>query len=133
MNILFIKCAEMNFIISNFKLTFCYSASIANIILIATLSLTFMSNTNQFPFLVQLDNNHFAKALSPKYPEVGFSSSPEGPTILDPYLKAEVVFKGLKYPTSMAFIGPNDILVTEKDSGTVTKNPKWNRSATTFA
>jgi len=29
-------------------------------------------------------------------------------------LKAEVVFQGLKFPTSMAFLGPNDILVLEK-------------------
>ncbi len=119
MNVLFIKCAEMNFIISLSSLTFCYSASIANIILIATLSLAFMSNTNEFPFLVQLDNNHFAKALATKYPEVGLLSSATGPTISDPDLKAEVVFKGLKYPTSMTFLGPNDILVTEKDAGTV--------------
>jgi glucose/arabinose dehydrogenase len=42
-----------------------------------------------------------------------------GPTINDPNLKAEVVFKGLKIPTSMAFLGPNDILVLEKNSGDV--------------
>ena len=29
-----------------------------------------------------------------------------GPTINDPNLKAEVIFKGLKIPTSMAFLGP---------------------------
>jgi aldose sugar dehydrogenase len=34
-------------------------------------------------------------------------------------LKAEVVFKGLNFPTSMAFLGPNDILVLEKNNGTV--------------
>jgi len=42
-----------------------------------------------------------------------------GPAINDPNLKAEVVFKGLKIPTSMAFLGPNDILVLEKNSGNV--------------
>ena len=62
--------------------------------------------------------SHLAKALSSKYPEVGLPS-PKGPTILDPHLKAEVVFRGLRYPTSMAFLGPNDMLVTEKDAGTV--------------
>jgi aldose sugar dehydrogenase len=41
-----------------------------------------------------------------------------GPTINDPNLKAEVIFKGL-IPTSMAFLGPNDILVLEKNSGNV--------------
>jgi aldose sugar dehydrogenase len=42
-----------------------------------------------------------------------------GPAINDPNLKAEVIFKGLKIPTSMAFLGPNDILVLEKNSGNV--------------
>jgi aldose sugar dehydrogenase len=45
--------------------------------------------------------------------------SPEGPIINDPNLVAQVVFKGLKAPTSMAFLGPNDILVLEKNEGTV--------------
>ena len=45
--------------------------------------------------------------------------SPEGPIINDPNLVAQVVFKGLKGPTSMAFLGPNDILVLEKNEGTV--------------
>ena len=44
---------------------------------------------------------------------------PEGPIIKDSSLKAEVVFEGLTSPTSMAFVGPNDILVLEKDKGTV--------------
>jgi aldose sugar dehydrogenase len=42
-----------------------------------------------------------------------------GPSLNDPNLKAEVIFKGLEKPTSMAFLGPNDILVLEKDKGTV--------------
>ncbi len=45
----------------------------------------------------------------------------EGPIIEDPNLSAKVVFTGLKFPTTMAFIGPNDILVLEKDKGTVNR------------
>ena len=45
--------------------------------------------------------------------------SAQGPTINDPNLKAEVVFTGLRLATSMAFLGTNDILVLQKDSGTV--------------
>src|ERR687883_308718 len=42
------------------------------------------------------------------------------PTIAkDPNLKVELVTQGLRSPTSMAFLGPNDILVMEKESGTV--------------
>jgi glucose/arabinose dehydrogenase len=41
------------------------------------------------------------------------------PTINDPNLKVEEISKGLKFPTSMAFLGPKDILVLEKNNGTV--------------
>ncbi|MGB7954984.1 MAG: hypothetical protein WCF23_13475, partial [Candidatus Nitrosopolaris sp.] len=44
-----------------------------------------------------------------------------GPTVNDPNLKVEIVAKGLEVPTSMAFIGPNDILVLEKNTGTVVR------------
>jgi glucose/arabinose dehydrogenase len=52
------------------------------------------------------------------YPESALPSS-LGPVIKDPTLRAEVVFRGLTYATDMAFLGPNDILVTEKDTGDV--------------
>lgn len=73
---------------------------------------------NKFPYFVQHDPSHSAKALPTKYPEVGLPS-PKGPMIVDPHLRVEVVVRGLRYPTSMAFLGPNDMLVTEKDAGTV--------------
>jgi aldose sugar dehydrogenase len=41
------------------------------------------------------------------------------PKITDPNIKVEVLFKGLKFPTSMAFLGPNDLLVLEKNEGMV--------------
>jgi aldose sugar dehydrogenase len=42
-----------------------------------------------------------------------------GLIINDSNLKAEVVARGLKFPTNMAFLGPNDILVNEKLNGKV--------------
>src|SRR5919198_140680 len=42
-----------------------------------------------------------------------------GPTLNDPNLKVEQIFTGHKFLTSMAFLGPNDILVLEKDTGIV--------------
>jgi aldose sugar dehydrogenase len=42
-----------------------------------------------------------------------------GIVINDTNLKAEVVATGLRFPTTMAFLGPNDILVLEKNNGTV--------------
>jgi aldose sugar dehydrogenase len=94
------------------------SSCLVTIIFIAVLTLASVSTANKFPYIMQYDCSHLAKALSPKYPEVDLPS-PKGPTILDPNLKAELVFRGLRYPTSMAFLGSNDILVTEKDAGTV--------------
>ena len=41
------------------------------------------------------------------------------PIINDPNLKADLVANGLELPTGMAFLGPNDILVIEKEKGTV--------------
>ncbi len=41
------------------------------------------------------------------------------PTIDDPNLRLELVSEGLQLPTQLAFVGPDDILVLEKDKGTV--------------
>jgi aldose sugar dehydrogenase len=41
------------------------------------------------------------------------------PIVADPNLKTESVARGLAYPTSMAFLGPEDILVTENKAGRV--------------
>jgi glucose/arabinose dehydrogenase len=41
------------------------------------------------------------------------------PTINDAKLRVEVLFEELEFPTSMAFLGPNDIIVLEKNSGTI--------------
>jgi aldose sugar dehydrogenase len=62
---------------------------------------------------IQIGNYFAYAAYSKATPSAG------GPTINDPKLKAEVVFTGLRLPTSMAFLGPNDILVLQKDYGTV--------------
>lgn len=45
--------------------------------------------------------------------------APEGPTIKDENLVVEKITDGLEIPTSMAFLGPNDLLVTEKETGRV--------------
>lgn len=49
-----------------------------------------------------------------------FSDSGD-PELADPSLKIEEVASGLDTPTTMAFLGPNDILVLEKDKGTVNR------------
>ena len=43
----------------------------------------------------------------------------EGPKIIDPDLKAQLVFEGVGFFSNMAFLGPDDILVIDKNEGTV--------------
>jgi len=43
----------------------------------------------------------------------------EGIVISDPNLKLELLTSGLDFPTTMAFLGPNDFLILEKDTGLV--------------
>jgi glucose/arabinose dehydrogenase len=48
-----------------------------------------------------------------------FSLSPVHPHVFNSGLKVEQVAQGLDTPTTMAFVGPDDFLVLEKDKGTV--------------
>src|SRR6266850_7171524 len=41
------------------------------------------------------------------------------PSVVDPHLAVRTVVRGLSQPIAMAFLGPNDFLVTEKASGKV--------------
>src|SRR5919106_337767 len=50
---------------------------------------------------------------------VSSSDGDDLPIIHDPNLKVELIVQGLDLPTTMAFLGDNDILVLEKDKGTV--------------
>lgn len=47
--------------------------------------------------------------------DVAFASKFELPRLSDPNLKVEEVVSGLKMPTTMAFVGPSDFLVLQKD------------------
>jgi glucose/arabinose dehydrogenase len=64
--------------------------------------------------LVLLDNTAKASLDNQFYPETN-----DIPTLNDTNLKVETVVQGLNFPANMAFLGPDDILVTEKNNGTV--------------
>jgi aldose sugar dehydrogenase len=49
----------------------------------------------------------------------GAKRNPSQPVLNDAKLNLELISEGLQLPTQMAFIGPDDILVLEKDNGTV--------------
>ncbi|HEX5632855.1 MAG TPA: hypothetical protein VFX50_06485, partial [Gemmatimonadales bacterium] len=50
---------------------------------------------------------------------LGHPGAPQAQTLLDPDLTVTTVASGLAQPIALAFIGPDDLLVTEKASGQV--------------
>ena len=56
--------------------------------------------------------------LSVLSPQPAFGQAP-APALVDQNLAVRTVVAGLNQPTTMAFIGPNDIFVLEKPSGKV--------------
>jgi aldose sugar dehydrogenase len=48
-----------------------------------------------------------------------FLQTESKPSVEDPNLEIELVAGGLELPTTMAFLGPDDFIVLEKDKGTV--------------
>ena len=66
---------------------------------------------------------HFAYAQQAT-PRISIGSGTPN-IIKDANLKVELISEGLELPTSMAFLGSNDILVLEKDKGTGTEDCKW--------
>ena len=69
-----------------------------------------------FVFLLFLPHLTYAQQ---KIPGVVASMGEGKPAVKDPNLKIETVTEGLTLPTTMAFVGPDDILVLEKNKGTV--------------
>lgn len=51
--------------------------------------------------------------------ENNFHRTERIPSVADADLKVELVVGGLEIPTTMAFLGPNDFIILEKDKGTV--------------
>lgn len=61
-----------------------------------------------------------ASAQNEKDSDTDSNESEKQPNIIqDSNLKIKVVVQGLEFPTTMAFIGPDDLLVLEKNSGKV--------------
>ena len=95
--------------------------------LMVLILLAFVSSSSQYFVFVEGQQ----KALPSSQPESPTAlsraspppASPKGkvPTIINntSNLKVELVFKGIRYPSNMVLLGPNDILVLEKNNGTV--------------
>ena len=74
----------------------------------------FISSVILLSFTIISSSYHLSYAAYSKAPV-----APRGPTIKDDKLVVEKITDALDFPTSMAFLGPNDILVTEKVTGKV--------------
>jgi glucose/arabinose dehydrogenase len=60
-----------------------------------------------------------SKANSTNQSQLAITTTSPGVVLYDPTLKVEVVAEGLTFPTTMAFLGPDDFLILEKNNGTV--------------
>jgi aldose sugar dehydrogenase len=70
-------------------------------------------------FIISNSTIYFTQTYGQKLRERPFNLSPSNPHVFDSRLKVEQVAQGLELPTTMAFLGPDDFLVLEKDKGTV--------------
>jgi len=87
-----------------------YQLFVANLFFIVLLLTIVLA----LPFLRSGSIRYLNDASAQKAKDIG-----QEPIINDSNLKTEVIASGLELPTGMAFLGPNDILVIEKDKGTV--------------
>ena len=85
--------------------------------LFATLLISIFAPTVEDLAFGQEDDGNVEGAQN--IPDVNAAIGDETTTIRDPALGVETVVEGLEFPTTMAFLGPNDILVLEKEKGTV--------------
>ena len=85
----------------NSSISFSFCVTTISLTILAVLTVTIFSS-------LTLNMNHTAIA-----------QQQEQPIINDPNLQAEIFVEGLSFPTSMAFIDNNNILILEKEEGTV--------------
>jgi glucose/arabinose dehydrogenase len=84
-----------------------------NIIIILSLLLSFSLLLSSFYNVYAQQNQNYPLAA-------------ENITLYDPNLKLELVASGLDFPTTMAFLGPDDFLILEKNYWQCEKICKWN-------
>lgn len=87
----------------NSSISFSFCVTTISLMILAVLTVTIFSS-------LTLNMNHTAIAQQQEQ---------EQPIINDPNLQAEIFVEGLSFPTSMAFIDNNNILILEKEEGTV--------------
>ena len=84
----------------------------------SSISFSFCVTTISLTILAVLTVTIFS-SLTLNMIHTAIAQQQEQPIINDPNLQAEIFVEGLSFPTSMAFIDNNNILVLEKEEGTV--------------
>jgi aldose sugar dehydrogenase len=94
--------------------------AIIRIVLLSILVLTFIFSYSFCYYYLLPSSASASSSSSPYVPTLEYNTDEGIPYIInDATLKVEEVVTGLDLPTTMAFLGPNDILVLEKNKGTV--------------
>lgn len=90
--------------------------SVPILLVVLLFSLIYLAVINYEYHIIQAqDNILFLEKFDSNVEIVNFTD----PKIKDPNLNMETVFEGIRFPTSMAFLGPDDILVLEKNTGMI--------------
>lgn len=69
--------------------------------------------------VVQASESELVKEVTTTTTATTTTRAADGPLVFDANLTVELVYEGLEYPTNMEFLASNDILVLEKNKGTV--------------
>jgi glucose/arabinose dehydrogenase len=77
------------------------------------------NSTGNDEIYLKKSSNATTNFYDPRYPPGISTQYVGGPVATDPNLKVELVATGIKFPTHMAFLSNDDILVLEKNDGTV--------------
>jgi glucose/arabinose dehydrogenase len=85
-----------------------FQALVSVIITLLIISLLIFTSTTHF----------YSVRAQEEFAETEFEEEGK-PKLFDPNLKISTIAEGLSTPTTMAFVGPGDILVLEKDTGMV--------------
>ncbi|HEX5891909.1 MAG TPA: hypothetical protein VFY41_03525, partial [Nitrososphaeraceae archaeon] len=95
-----------------------FSISLKLLCLITILLISlFALNVEYFVFGQEEDGDESIEGEQ-NLPDVNAAIGDETTNIRDTTLRVETVAEGLEFPTTMAFLGPEDFLVLEKEKGT---------------
>src|SRR5919106_4674633 len=96
-----------------------FSISLKLLCLITTLLISLFAPNIEYLVFGQEEDGDESIEGEQNIPDVNAAIGDETTNIIDTTLRVETVTEGLEFPTTMAFLGPEDFLVLEKEKGTV--------------